>query len=146
MSYCRFSSGNFSSDVYCYADIAGGYTIHVAGTKIASRILRELPYSKLPRFGAKWDVTNKKLVFPSIFHKICSNIMWYFLMLYIKLYGYVLKNAKRVQLNLGHDGETFRIDTARECWETLEMLRSKGYNVPQYAIDRLKEEEQDEQV
>lgn len=30
MSYCRFSSDNFQSDVYVYADVYGGYTTMVA--------------------------------------------------------------------------------------------------------------------
>lgn len=31
-------------------------------------------------------------------------------------------------------------DTAEECLATLESLRSKGLNVPEYALDRLKSE------
>lgn len=34
MSYCRFSSDNFKSDVYVYADIAGGWTTHVAHSRL----------------------------------------------------------------------------------------------------------------
>lgn len=30
MSYCRFSSDDFTSDVYCFPDIRGGYTTIVA--------------------------------------------------------------------------------------------------------------------
>lgn len=31
MSYCRWSSDDFECDLYCYADVRGGYTTHVAG-------------------------------------------------------------------------------------------------------------------
>ncbi len=33
MSYCRFSTDCFRCDVYAYADVAGGWTIHVAARK-----------------------------------------------------------------------------------------------------------------
>lgn len=35
MSYCRFSSEDYQCDVYAYADVAGGYTIHVAAVALA---------------------------------------------------------------------------------------------------------------
>ncbi|MFH1633386.1 MAG: hypothetical protein ABIG63_05160 [Chloroflexota bacterium] len=39
MSYCRWSSDNFKSDIYCYADVSGGWTIHVA----SKHLEKELP-------------------------------------------------------------------------------------------------------
>ena len=42
MSYCRFSSEDFSSDVYCYADCSGGFTTHVA----SNRIIGDIPKSE----------------------------------------------------------------------------------------------------
>lgn len=38
MSYCRWSSDNFKSDVYVYADIGGGYTTHVAGRRVVGDV------------------------------------------------------------------------------------------------------------
>lgn len=38
MSYCRWSSDNWDSDVYCYEDVSGGYTTHVAGNRITSPV------------------------------------------------------------------------------------------------------------
>ena len=34
MSFCRFSSDDWNSDVYVYADVAGGYTVHVAANRV----------------------------------------------------------------------------------------------------------------
>ena len=34
MSYCRFSSEDFASDVYVYEDVCGGYTTHVARARV----------------------------------------------------------------------------------------------------------------
>lgn len=43
-------------------------------------------------------------------------------------------------IGLPHDGETFNDPTPGECADRLEALRALGYNVPQYAIDELREE------
>lgn len=37
MSYCRFSTDNFQSDVYVYPHILGGITIHVANNRITTK-------------------------------------------------------------------------------------------------------------
>lgn len=37
MSYCRFSTNNFESDVYVYSHILGGITIHVAANRITTK-------------------------------------------------------------------------------------------------------------
>jgi len=39
MSYCRFSP---ESDVYVYADVAGGFTTHVANNNITNEYLRDV--------------------------------------------------------------------------------------------------------
>ena len=33
MSYCRWSSDSFRCDLYCYEDVHGGWTTHVAGRR-----------------------------------------------------------------------------------------------------------------
>jgi hypothetical protein len=33
VSYCRWSTDDFQCDLYCYADVSGGYTTHVAGRR-----------------------------------------------------------------------------------------------------------------
>lgn len=45
------------------------------------------------------------------------------------------------EIGLEHDGESFDHDTPGECAEHLIYLKGCGYNVPQYAIDSLKEEQ-----
>lgn len=82
MSYCRWSSENFKSDVYVFGDIRGGWTIMMASFQ-------------------KDGVT---------------------------------------PINLPHDGEEFRLVSRQDCIRTLKELRTIGYHVPQYAIDRLIEE------
>lgn len=52
----------------------------------------------------------------------------------------MLEAADRIPIGLDHDGETFRDDTAGECADRLTELKAMGYNVPQRAIDALREE------
>src|SRR5687767_6611694 len=33
MSYCRWSTDDFQCDLYCYEDVSGGFTTHVAGRR-----------------------------------------------------------------------------------------------------------------
>ena len=44
-------------------------------------------------------------------------------------------------IGLEHDGESFNHDTPGECAENLISLRVCGYNVPQYAVEALFEEQ-----
>lgn len=42
MSYCRWSTDNFTCDLYCYEDCSGGWTTHVAARR------RTPEYTELP--------------------------------------------------------------------------------------------------
>src|ERR1044071_191187 len=61
MSYCRFSSLNWSCDVYAYADVAGGYTIHVARSRRVGDIpadpfesFMSVDFKNDPKASAEW--------------------------------------------------------------------------------------------
>jgi hypothetical protein len=117
MSYCRFSNDDFQCDVYCYEDIRGGYTTHVA----RSRLVFDGPLPEkvpLEDFGA-WCKR----------HEVIMN---------------AVRDAERKAIGLPFDGEEFSDPTAAECASRLEWLRGLGYNVPQYAIDSLREEAEEE--
>jgi hypothetical protein len=51
-----------------------------------------------------------------------------------------VEKAERKPIGLPHDGETFDDPTASDAADRLQMLKDSGYNVPQYAIDALREE------
>jgi hypothetical protein len=57
-----------------------------------------------------------------------------------KLVGEMLERAELVDIGGKHDGESFTDDTPDECADRLVYLHCCGYNVPQYAIDELREE------
>lgn len=115
MSYCRWSSDNFKSDVYVYEDVRGGYTTHVASNRIISEV-----------FPFDWENVHET------YDKHIES----------------LKKAIREPITLPHAGESFHSQSLEECIDTLEYLVSLGYNVPQRALDALKQElkEQNETV
>lgn len=53
----------------------------------------------------------------------------------------MLDQATSHPIGLQHDGESFSFDTPGECADELVRLRECGYNVPEYAIDALREEQ-----
>ena len=116
MSYCRFSSDDPRSDIYCH-EADAGYVIHVAKTRavidapLPPRVPHHQIYAWLARDREVRDLLSK---------------------------------APRPAIGLAHDGETFTDATAAECADRLEYLRALGYHVPQYAIDSLREEAEEE--
>jgi hypothetical protein len=113
MSYCRFSSDDYQCDVYCYADVCGGFRTHVASVRFVLS-------GKLPPPVDKSDIT-----------------AW---LARHRAVTVLVKDCERVDIGLPYDGEVFNDDTAQEAADRLEMLKSTGYNVPQYAIDALRDE------
>jgi len=115
MSYCRWSSDDFQCDVYVYEDCTGGFTTHVAGRR---HVFKE----SLPPI-VPMDEKLKDEYFER-YNKVIE----------------IVKISDVVDIDLPCAGESFNDDTAGECADGLESLRAMGYNVPQYAIDALKEE------
>jgi hypothetical protein len=117
VSFCRFSSDDFQCDVYVYEDVRGGFTTHVAERRYA--FAEPLPPHVQLTEGnvSAWmsrDATMEE----------------------------IMARTPLVEIGLEHDGETFNDDTAGECANRLESLRSLGYIVPQYAIDALRNDEE----
>ncbi len=115
MSYCRFSSDNWKSDVYCYSDCSGGYTIHVARGRHAAGVpIPELPLYK-PGGADEW------------FDAMTAQQKW-------------LSEARLEPIGLSRDGSSSNVETAAEAADLLESLRDEGYRVPAHAIEALRRE------
>ena len=52
MSYCRFSSDNWKSDVYSWADCDGGYITHVAANRVVGDAPQVPPIDSVS--GERW--------------------------------------------------------------------------------------------
>jgi hypothetical protein len=117
MSYCRWSSDDFKSDVYTYAHVDGSWTTHVAGRRrVGLDTLPENPYSREALNRADW----KDLY---------------------KAYHAKLQSLEFVDIDLPHVGETFKDASPQECADTLRMLKGLGYHVPDGVIEALDDEE-----
>ena len=119
MSYCRWSSDNWKSDLYVYASVGDFYSVNVA----ANRTVGEAP--EVPSLldaevdSETWLAAHN------------AQIEW-------------LDKAERVKIDLPYAGESFAEPTAKACVKRLIELRELGYRVPQYAIDSLQEEAEQE--
>lgn len=119
MSYCRFSSDDFTSDVYTYEDVSGGWTTHVAGNHIVwnEGVLDDLPTDELDRYVAVMNLMGDLLADP-----------------------WENENYTREDVDHPDAGLRFNDPTPGDCADRLERYKREGLNVPQYAIDSLREE------
>lgn len=127
MSYCRWSSDGHNCDVYVY-ESEHGYVCHVAARKIIN--LHEAPH--VPSFFDYNTPLDGKISDSDIQDFIIKNRAWM---------EWLDKSAIRENIGLEHDGETFSSDEPGDMAEILIMLKQMGYQVPQYAIDSLLEEQ-----
>jgi hypothetical protein len=115
VAYARFSSDNWKSDVYTWADVGGGWITHVA----SSRHVFDDAYP-MPEYVA--DGTAEAFV------------EWY------GAQRIAIDHAHLEPIGGPLDGSHCTSYSPGECAEFLLMVRSHGYHVPQYAIDALLEE------
>ncbi|GIW60752.1 MAG: hypothetical protein KatS3mg087_1818 [Patescibacteria group bacterium] len=111
MSFARFSSNNFGSDVYCYESV-DGYFLHVASKRF------ENPLPPLPDIesGSTEDIVSA-----------------------FREYKMAISKQNMVRINGPYDGKTFRFDSAKELLEKLKELSEVGYRVPEDAINAIEE-------
>lgn len=115
MSYCRWSSDDFSSDLYCYEDCAGGFTTHVAGRRVIYSEPLPPPIELTADNVPQWHERHQKVM-------------------------EMHRTGQMAAINLPHVGETFNDDTLEEFLDRLVYLRDIGYRFPDYVIDTVKEE------
>ena len=115
MSYCRWSSDNWKCDLYCYEDVNGGITTHVAAYRIVGDV-PEVPLSLLKEGKTKeyYDAYKKQMDF--------------------------LETAKREKIGLPYDGQSFNDPDHKSFLKRLLHLREVGYNFPDYVIEMVKED------
>lgn len=140
MSYCRFSSDNWRSDVYVYEHCDGGFVTHVAGNKRMFPPIPDIPLSWMPRFGGEYSMTERRMIYPSRWHSLAASCGFRIYALWHRLSMWSLSVIPMKNIGLPHDGESFSDETPAECSDRLESLRAIGYHVPQYAIDTLRAE------
>jgi hypothetical protein len=140
MSYCRFSSDNWKSDVYTYEHCDGGFVTHVAGRKRTFPPIPDIPLSWIPRFGGEFSIAARRVTYPTRWHSFVATCSYSIYGLWHRLSMWSVGVIPLKDIGLPHDGAAFNDDTASECADRLESLRALGYHVPQSAINALREE------
>lgn len=123
MSYCRWSSDSFRCDIYCYADIGGGWTIHVAGRR------RIMP-----------DDLRDPLFQPGVWGNDMSTEKIAKLMEGHNKFNEELDKCEFEEIKTPSAGLSFSLSTLEETIEKMKELKAEGLNVPDYAIEELEEE------
>ena len=111
MSFCRFSSDDWNSDVYVYADIAGGYTVHVA----ANRVLIER--DGLPPITAGLSADRHKWAQQWVARHQATMRQ--------------LDEASREQIDHPDAGDSHWSLPAEDVYHLLARLASEGFHVPE---------------
>ena len=119
MSYCRFSTNDFTCDLYVYADARGGFTAHVA----VRRRTGTLPES----FENLCDLAGK---IPDDEWKARNKAYWA-----------AIETAESTDLPAPSTGNYFNTETPGEMADKLITLRGEGFNVPSNAIAELREDQ-----
>lgn len=118
MSYCRWSSDNGKSDLYCY-ESASGFVTHVAGNKPVGDA-PEMPDIRACTIDEYNAAGQRRSDF--------------------------LENCERRPIGLAHDGETFTDPDLEAFRERIVGLSAMGYHVPSYVLPKIDEEMQEDEV
>jgi len=113
MSYCRWSTDDHSCDAYVY-ETRDGWSINLAG----NRFVGEVP--KLPKWGT---VSDEEFI-------AARRAQMSF-----------ISDAKRIPINLPRAGESIICESPGACAVMLKELIEIGYNIPQWVIGILLEEQ-----
>lgn len=116
MSYCRWGP---RSDVYVYEHVGGWWQIHVGKQ-------RQISSQSLPVFQITDGATSEE-TYAAIVEWIHKDQEW-------------RAGATWETIELEEAGKDFEVKTPAECADILEDLKKKGFRVPDYAIETLREE------
>lgn len=148
MSYCRFSSMNWMCDVYAYADMDGGWTVHVAKMGRPFPPIPRLVGSRISMAIHRWSrvevgLREKPIVrFPIWWRGVLARAWMRFAILWDRGLHYPSLDVIPLRpIGLPYDGDTIWTATAGECADVLQRLQDIGYRVPRSAIKALLEEE-----
>ena len=118
MSYCRFSSDDWRSDVYVYEDVGGFWQIHVAGMRNAT---------PAPPIDNAIDTRTDD-----------GMLLW--VEQHRRQMEFIKMTAK-VPIDHEQAGASYHYATPGEAADRLDQLASQGFHVPAYAIEELRAEQ-----
>lgn len=125
MSYCRWSSDDFSCDLYCYEDASGGWTTHVASNK---------PVGEIPKVDHLFDemcaLSDDDVIAQKAKELVAA----------MKARDAWFETCERRAIGLPYDGQSFNDPTLEDFKERLIHLRAAGYRFPDDVLADVDEE------
>ena len=91
-------------------------------------------------WGGEFDMNTRKVIYPNRWRKFGATVGIRLCMWSNALTNWTLHVIPTRKIGGPHDGARFNDETPQLCADRLEMLRAAGYNVPDYAIERLRKE------
>lgn len=129
MSYCRWSSDNWKCDLYCYEDVRGGYTTHVAGRRRVG--VETLPPDPMAMLGVEPPKTEAEMD------------AW---MVAYHAHHAALNLLPFEDIDLPYAGETLHDPTLRDFRLRIVSLQALGYRVPDHVLREIDREIADEEA
>lgn len=105
-SYCRWSSENYTCDLYVYLASDGNYVTHVA----AKRVVKAMDFPTI-------DLSSVTTIYESCIRQRDA-----------------LSHVIYEPIGLPYDGHSFTNDNLTDLLQTLIMLKKIGYNIPKNAF------------
>ena len=130
MSYCRWSCDNGYSDAYVYEDVGGGWTTHIA----SSRLQPNAPKSALTVIFEAQEAGHDENTFLRLYMDAQREYS-----------EWVDKNPP-VKIQHPDAGVSFNHATPKLCADNLIRLSKEGFHIPEHAINALLEESKEEQA
>lgn len=116
MAYCRFSSDDFQCDLYVYADVGGGITIHIAKNRYVLKEPLPPPISfDDPKAWLERHNRVMKLIKPELLEPI----------------------------DLPYAGESFNLEQ-EDAARFIEKLIALGYRAPEFLAKEVREDRLDD--
>jgi hypothetical protein len=134
MSYCRWSSDNWKCDLYCYEEVSGGFTTHVA----SNRIVGEVPEASFALLQKNDDLSVPEQVMRRLRNEAFKE--WTEAQ---EKQSKFLDTCKHKPIGLPYDGESFNDPDLESFLKRLLHLREVGYKFPDYVLEEVKEEIED---
>lgn len=118
MSYCRWSTDDFRSDLYVYHDCGGQWVVHVAAKRVAfAETLPPKLMKDSSEAGWSQDYVRRTLAVLEI-----------------------VQRSERVPIGLSRDGKSGYFDSPGEAADLVESLAEEGYIVPDGVVEEIREE------
>jgi hypothetical protein len=143
VSYCRWSSNHFECDVYVY-ESASGWMTHVAGRRHKEKLPDHIK-AMFPKDWTEPDAVERYMAADKAREEwikskphtvvVCKNSKGE------DVPKYFAADSEFISYEQPEAGQSFVDASPGECADRLELLRNKGFIVPQYAIDALREEQ-----